>query len=1288
MGGHDSSPEMMNPNSSSGYFSSPQTEDMFPPLPNVIRPRGPMELDLRPYRQRAGFQSLSRSENDRLVSTDSPSTIINDDFICPLPPLKYQFTYNGTINNPNATATATEQGSYITKRYFDVPASHVHQRPSLSPQSSFQVDDEDEFESVNVPYPFQRSPDGLKGPLESKVESPHMEFTAYNSRHSTQSQPQKPSSHSIYTLQSDLSIVSLPSAFSSSQEFVGRSDSSSFGVPRSSSLHSNSITTSPSLLGRNPSSASDYLHRNTTLYEQYNFYTAENDDEDEDDDDAVNEHFDTILRENLVQHDFPELPSSESEFDGDDDYIADILGYESPKRSSSPLVPGLTNNVLLIPNEAPQELLVLPKLPFSATSLHTRHFIKCNNVSHLSQLFKWSLLLHSWSNGEVIKRKEYRNALIKLLGFHRKDVPVDVLISNADQVIRSFLKAGGIHYETTDNEGNLQVNDATIKKQKKDDQVIIFVTEADINGVLPDLSLCYSFYRTHDSEETLRCFSHICYLNRKIEYEKQWKNMDINNLQLNADWETHWKWTADELQRLDRNLAKRQSHIFDFFRFEQAFSKQANIYINDFAPRFIQVVERIIGPKNVLTVSTLRNDFLLLPRSIYDIHREYLLIPLLYKLIEGGKFITDITGIVEIYCNWADKVRPVILRHAEMVPYITGLLMNDSLKQWVNELSRSIPSILSGRLDSLMLVKHLFNDRFFRLPSSFTTLRSSFDKSEPEYAALTRAEVIIKNITSEINTEVGLSENRFAIRGVTRRLAWDTPKVDMRLNSPDRKLIFKSDLKKKDTVGKSTVHLILFDNYLIITQITGVNIFRVIAPPIPTEYLLVEDRKRDTESTEETDAIYSFRVRFAGRGKSYIFLTDQERLKDEWLRNLKKARSNFCVKVRDAAVFDIKVLSNTCFAYDLASKVSKLPICAPNDPVENMCTKALIQLESWGYKGELNFPGALNRLVQNKVSCATWVFHQGVKFYFVGMSNGIYCSDLKGRWKKVVSEEAIKLEADPHLQLLIVMSSKALRYFLLARLIQIYIDKGEYKKCVTLHRGQISFFEMAQHKGITTLFWGSKKSSTSTNFLAMIPACDKRGVFSSFKSVKEFYVEAECYGMSIFNLTFAVHTKKGLEILRMDNFIPVSIPVIPRASDKAKDEPKLRLILKAVEPPVEPKGMYMLGDHELLLVYHNCAIFSNRKGILSRVYIHEFNIKAESVAFVDNHLILICDQVIEIWEVSLNPESASILKQVIIGKGIQLIGSGKNLFFSMANPLVPGLQCLFELELRNKDNHH
>ena len=102
-------------------------------------------------------------------------------------------------------------------------------------------------------------------------------------------------------------------------------------------------------------------------------------------------------------------------------------------------------------------------------------------------------------------------------------------------------------------------------------------------------------------------------------------------------------------------------------------------------------------------------------------------------------------------------------------------------------------------------------------------------------------------------------------------------------------------------------------------------------------------------------------------------------------------------------------------------------------------------------------------------------------------------------------------------------------------------------------KGYCIVFEMGRHKNVKMLFYAKKKTNGSIHFKVMIPQIDNGGIFSRFKDHARFYIEAECFGISIFNSSFAVHTDKGFEILTLDKLIPSSVPELPPPVETEKE---------------------------------------------------------------------------------------------------------------------------------------
>ena len=110
-------------------------------------------------------------------------------------------------------------------------------------------------------------------------------------------------------------------------------------------------------------------------------------------------------------------------------------------------------------------------------------------------------------------------------------------------------------------------------------------------------------------------------------------------------------------------------------------------------------------------------------------------------------------------------------------------------------------------------------------------------------------------------------------------------------------------------------------------------------------------------------------------------------------------------------------------------------------------------------------------------------------------------------------------------------------------------------------------------------------------------------------------------------------------------------------------------------------GMFKLNNNsEFLLVYNDGAVFTNKHGKISRPGMLHFDFKAQSVMFFDNNLFLITSEVVEVWSISDFVLGSNRLIQVVTGKDVRLVGKDPYCVCAVANPLVPGMQLMFELE--------
>ncbi|CAK7894474.1 hypothetical protein CAAN1_02S05666 [[Candida] anglica] len=989
--------------------------------------------------------------------------------------------------------------------------------------------------------------------------------------------------------------------------------------------------------------------------------------------------------------------------------------------------PSLTSlNRKRLESDLPPIPLDLPQLPFSSSSLVSQHFSACERVWSMSNIFQWCLKLKTWLHDSFISKREFKKALIKLLVFHRSDIPLDIIGQNVDHIIEALVQAGGIQYM------NDEVHNSNTNKKERGIQL---VENAYVNGVLPELLGCYCNDRDHrstsSSDVKLRCYSSQCYMNKIIEHQIMLKNTNIHDIILGEDWSSHWKLTAEDLRRYDKSVSKRQSLIYDLLKYEQTFIQRGECFVKIVGPDFIRASTILLGANSITSINSFEDDILKPGAELVKIHQETLMEPLLRILLSDGKFIQKIVEIADLYYQWSEVVKISLLKYISTVPMIEDLFKNPKIKKWVDNV-RNTPRVKELKVNGPLLFMSTFNSRYQQLPLQLGDIRSSYDPEDQEYISLTRAIEALKKLGSKVNEMKHHSDNIFELKRISKQLLWknNVNTADVNLGSENRRFFYRGDVTRKGDLKINSInnHLILLDNFLFITERVKNSknqlSYRVVENPIPVEMLLVEIKETpnsqlgNTSSTtldplgsagnakgsdDDEESTFSFKVRYAGRGKhnAYVFTTKSDRERRTWIGAFIKARSNLCERLSKTEAYSVQPIGSSCFAYESNNRVLKLQVCAPNDPIEPAATESHNKMQKMGCNDIYAFGNAKYHLVFGKIQSLELFEYKGTKFYLAGLDTGIYCSDLKNGWKKILHGPDIsKIAVDPSINIAVVLGNKSLRYYLLDSLIGVYLDKREKITGVSLSNEPISFFALGRHREITMLFYAKKKSnSATTNFKVLIPETDNDGVFSAFKVAKKFYVQADCYGISVFNSSFAVFTNKGFEILELDKLLPRSIPEVPvvDASSKKIDgygrkstssnsnglthHPGIDIIRKYIQTgTVRPMGMFKLSNNtEFLLVYNDCAVFTNKHGKLSRYSMLRFDFRAKKIAFLNNNLLVACDEILEIWSISDFVNGSNKLIQVITGKDLSIVSDGDEVCVALANPKVPGLQLLLQL---------
>ncbi|CAK9438370.1 uncharacterized protein LODBEIA_P25940 [Lodderomyces beijingensis] len=978
--------------------------------------------------------------------------------------------------------------------------------------------------------------------------------------------------------------------------------------------------------------------------------------------------------------------------------------------------------------------LELPQLPVCSASLQAHHFEACLKIWSLSELFKWCCKLQYWLIDSTFSKQELKKAIIRLLAFHRSDVPLDLITKGSQLIFDALLQAGAIEM--------MELHNANSKVDKS---VVVFNEAAYVNGVLPVLTECYSPVR-HLKDEEVLCYASSCKFSKSKNLERKMRSMEIKKIVLDNDWAAHWRLTIEDLRGLDPTLIKRQSLLFDLLRYEQTFIQRAKCFADVVCPEFVNAAKSFTSNSRIKAFD---EEVLPAVQKIVQIHQEQLFEPLLKVLVAEGKFINSVIEIANIYCDWARDVRPYLVTYMNNMPMIEDLLAIARLKAFLDQKIGTLPEVRDLKVNVSILFISTFNSRYQQIPLQLLDIQKKYQKSEPEYFLLQQASDEIKKLGSKINDSKKTADSAHAMEQIKTELSWKSGfrQVNLNLDSANRKFICRGDLTRKSDLKITTQinHIVILDNYLLITEriknskssssssssSSGAQ-YRICEDPVPIDFLIFSEKivsssvspikltstsssshlkgtPSQTQSDEDNSIQYGIKIKYAGKPRhSNTFLCKTEREKDAWMGYISSAKTAMCKRLYSSPAYTIRSLSSTCFAYDFHNRVQKLQMLVPFDPIYAISSNALNMMKQMAIPADIYSAAApRGRMTFSSIKCCVTFIYNDYKFTLVGLHNGLYCCESKSRWKKVMNgSDFSKIHVDTSTGLVIILSDRTLKYYLIHQIINVYTQTATELNGIPLSNDPVLFFSMANHKNVPMLFLAKKKGNL-TNFKVMIPETDNNGVFSRFRDDRKFYIEAECYGISILNSSFAVHTDKGFEILELEHMIPRPVPELPDVESEPVPRKKIDQFVKTSGPSdngnattttpntivrsikkllssshVIPLGMFKLSNNqEFLLVYDEFAIFVNKHGFLSRYVILLFDFKAKSINFKNNDLFLVKDDVLEILSISNFAKGSNKFIQVITGRDIRLVSSPESddVTVAMANPLVPGLQLLFDL---------
>lgn len=511
--------------------------------------------------------------------------------------------------------------------------------------------------------------------------------------------------------------------------------------------------------------------------------------------------------------------------------------------------------------------VTVPTHPFTIDLLDERKLYQCYNISQLSHIYQWILKVYfEWFNEYVFGKFEFLQIVQLLLEFQLPhSCEQDIIDSSVDKIIESLVSQGAVRFEQDPETGN---------------EITLIIAGLDTQGVFTNLLPCYSYSHVYDDPTTeLKCYSHTCWSSKDSDnYRSQLKISEFINKSVGL-WTEYWKLTPEELSEINPREVRRQSFIFDLIVLEERSLNLANAAVEIYGASF----NPALLPYDPNFKAMAYDIFV----PMIELHKDFLLSPILWKLKIKGKFID---GIGKIYLKWANDAKKVYVKYAQNMATVHEIINwekenNTRFAVWLRQIDESTPITRSKLYHDVIF----FGGFFKSLQNMPVTLRSVLKCTDPsmddyEYLRMaiqeieqlsrlvdrTHGEAIDKRKTVRLarqlilTSKAGNTVNYLNIQSGNDSLSNSTIKtehLDLKLGEADRKVIMQGVLFKKRELWLDSVPLYVFllDNYFLITEeiFKGAGKkYKLIERPIPIDYLsleIKEDLGNKRQSASEID---------------------------------------------------------------------------------------------------------------------------------------------------------------------------------------------------------------------------------------------------------------------------------------------------------------------------------------------------------------------------------------------------------------------------------------------------
>ncbi|KAL3238207.1 Rho family guanine nucleotide exchange factor TUS1 [Nakaseomyces bracarensis] len=730
--------------------------------------------------------------------------------------------------------------------------------------------------------------------------------------------------------------------------------------------------------------------------------------------------------------------------------------------------------------------ITAPTQIFSIELLDEHKLYQCYSIYKLSDIYEWLLKVYfEWFNEYIFEKLDFFQIVQLLLEFQSpKNFEQELIDSNVDKIMSSLIIEGALRFELEDTQ-----------------EIAVIVAGLSITGIFTELLPCYSFVdNTFGANDyTTICYSTTCCNRLSNEGRQEIKVSEIINKSVGL-WTDYWKLSAEELSEINPKEIQRQSFIFDLIILEERSLSMANAAIEIYGKNY----DPSLLPDEPNFASLAFDIF----QPLIEIHKEYILKPIFWKIKTKGKFID---GIGKIYLKWCHEARDAYLKYSTAMATVHEIISwekdhDTNFGHWLREVD-NYPEITRSKMYHDVIFFGGYFKSLQNMPVTLSSILKNTDPSNEDYELLSTAIKEVAQLSSNVDQVHGFAIDRRKLVRFSRQLVYNSnskgntagyinigsnektskgDKLALGLTDPLRLMINSGVVLKKSEhwIEPYPVFIALLDNFFLITEIVvkgSSKKYKLLERPIPAEYLSLEMKRKPDESPRSslqsdlrpTSQMFSdFNAENISKNESEKSFHKHGEKKQTGISNYIPNSTEYAFKIRNTATNDsFTFYVSNHMIWD--SWMSAFRKCFQNlnkGYSRNVFNVDIVSSE-FSYEDKnapINLPVApdgseidiaLKKYAKNtaktdldhgpgSVYCATCLEYEESSFIIIATNRGVYIRKkdaTKTLFTRVLQNNSVKrLQVVPKLGLLFALDGQKLCYFSITSILAAYYDPIKY----------------------------------------------------------------------------------------------------------------------------------------------------------------------------------------------------------------------------------------------------